>query len=376
MKNTILTILTVSMISITSFSSIYAYAETDDTRGTVTIKVINEETNKLFSENRNNFSVNGTPLSINGDVGGAIYLDGWNSAESNPHTIFDINKDFNYCIQYSAVDYDGYSYYIDTEKSDDIFDFTDSSQKVLNIYMKKHFWGEPSVYSFDELLAMSENELENYCKKNEFDYVSDEIIKSEMEQGAMCFIRMNPENFTINDYSDIIVSENISDIYRFNTDKYDFTKMISEINFPKEYFDVVVDENPFMIYSDSILSDDGEMKSYFFKLANLKVKIKSEYKDSDIAVRLYQLMRIIPEKCDDFHSISIQHTGCADNSCLRGDVNSDGIFNISDIVTFQKWLLGNSDIKLKDWKAADLCEDDVLNIFDFCMMKRELTNQK
>ncbi len=375
MKKSLFSLLSVSIITVSSLSGTYAYAETNDTRGTVTITVINEETNELFSENRNNFSVNGGSSGLNGNGGGAIYLDGWNTAESNPHTISDINKDFKYSIQYTHLDYNGYSYFIDAEKSDISFDFTDSSHKELKVYMKKNYWGEPVEYSFDELLTMSEEEFASCCKKNEFNYVPSDLIESDIKQGAMHFIRMNPERFAADTVSDTIVSESISDINKNNADEYDFAEMISELNLPKEYYDVEIDENPFMIYSDSILSDDGEMKSYFFKLANIKTEIKPEFKNSENAARLYQLMRILPEKCDDFHSISIQYTGCADNSCMRGDINSDGVFNISDIVTFQKWLLGNSDIKLKDWKAADLCEDDVLNILDFCMMKKELIQQ-
>jgi len=54
---------------------------------------------------------------------------------------------------------------------------------------------------------------------------------------------------------------------------------------------------------------------------------------------------------------------------VYGDVNGDGIFNISDLVTLQNWLFSIPDTKLADWKAADLNNDNILNIFDMCMMK-------
>lgn len=57
---------------------------------------------------------------------------------------------------------------------------------------------------------------------------------------------------------------------------------------------------------------------------------------------------------------------------ISGDVNSDGAFNISDVVVFQKWLLGVPNTELADWKAGDFCEDDMLNVFDLCLMKREI----
>jgi hypothetical protein len=38
----------------------------------------------------------------------------------------------------------------------------------------------------------------------------------------------------------------------------------------------------------------------------------------------------------------------------------------------QKWILAVSDVKIDDWKAADLYEDNKINVLDLCIMKREL----
>ena len=57
---------------------------------------------------------------------------------------------------------------------------------------------------------------------------------------------------------------------------------------------------------------------------------------------------------------------------LQGDVNADGKFNVADVILLQKWLLAVPDTKLPDWKAADFCEDDKLDVFDFCIMKQKL----
>ena len=59
---------------------------------------------------------------------------------------------------------------------------------------------------------------------------------------------------------------------------------------------------------------------------------------------------------------------------IAGDVNADGEFSIADVVLLQKWLLAVPDTKLADWKAADLCEDNKLNVFDMCLMRRKLVN--
>ena len=58
---------------------------------------------------------------------------------------------------------------------------------------------------------------------------------------------------------------------------------------------------------------------------------------------------------------------------VEGDVNSDGVFNISDVVMMQKWLLGSG--SLTDWESGDLCKDGIINVFDLCLMKRLLMLQ-
>jgi len=60
---------------------------------------------------------------------------------------------------------------------------------------------------------------------------------------------------------------------------------------------------------------------------------------------------------------------------LKGDVNADGKFDVSDIVTFQKWLLKAQNTELKNWKAADLCDDNILDVFDLCLMRKALIKQ-
>lgn len=55
---------------------------------------------------------------------------------------------------------------------------------------------------------------------------------------------------------------------------------------------------------------------------------------------------------------------------VQGDINADGKFDIADIVTLKKWILAVPDTELANWKAADLCEDGRLNVFDLCVMKQ------
>ncbi|MDE6670860.1 MAG: leucine-rich repeat protein [Ruminococcus sp.] len=55
-----------------------------------------------------------------------------------------------------------------------------------------------------------------------------------------------------------------------------------------------------------------------------------------------------------------------------GDMNGDNEFNISDVVMFQKYLLGGTDTEITDWKQADLNSDGVLDVFDLVLMRKKL----
>lgn len=58
-----------------------------------------------------------------------------------------------------------------------------------------------------------------------------------------------------------------------------------------------------------------------------------------------------------------------------GDCNADGKFTIADVVMLQRWILAVPDTELVNWKAADLCEDGVINSFDLAMMRHMLVKE-
>jgi hypothetical protein len=73
-------------------------------------------------------------------------------------------------------------------------------------------------------------------------------------------------------------------------------------------------------------------------------------------------------------TVKVEHLSLVaiDSETLMGDVNMDGEFNVSDLVLLQKWLLAVPDAELKDWKAADFSEDNRLDVFDLCLMRKKL----
>lgn len=64
-----------------------------------------------------------------------------------------------------------------------------------------------------------------------------------------------------------------------------------------------------------------------------------------------------------------------ENPYLLGDVNGDKNLNIADLVTFRNYLMGRTDTALVNWRAADICRDNVLDVFDLCRMKNLIINK-
>lgn len=105
-----------------------------------------------------------------------------------------------------------------------------------------------------------------------------------------------------------------------------------------------VNEN-MMIYSSTA---DGDYDLYFF--------------DGENSMKLTDFCTNKNELGVDFYLLE----------SVQGDVNLDGEFNVADVVLLQKWLLAVPDTYLADWKAADFVADDRLDVFDLCLMKREI----
>ncbi len=57
---------------------------------------------------------------------------------------------------------------------------------------------------------------------------------------------------------------------------------------------------------------------------------------------------------------------------IPGDVNNDGNVTIMDLILLQKWMLHVPDTTLPNWEAGDLCEDNVLNVYDLAALKKLL----
>lgn len=74
----------------------------------------------------------------------------------------------------------------------------------------------------------------------------------------------------------------------------------------------------------------------------------------------------------DYKTVTLvyEYEGSQTSTGIKGDVNADGKFTVADLVMMQKWLLGTGN--LTDWKAGDLNEDNIINVFDLVRMRQEI----
>lgn len=417
-----------------------------DERGTLTVTVIDEETNELFVEDRNCFGING----------GSIHLGSWNPSKNNPYTFTDVQTSFEYVVQYTAKDYDGYTYYIDTEKGEPMISFADATDKEVTVYMKKNVWGSSSdtttpetpvsteLKTFEELYALEENELKQYCTDHKINYISPEEAKNQIANKCGINIMVKPNDYLINADGDLLESEDLSVFNKRNFADYDFGKMISDLQYPESDYKFDSAKNDFAFYSVSEPDNNGNPKQKYLKLAQVHIDINTANSNRS-SERLYQLMAIWAEQNPIVYTVSLEKVGTSpdevisdldtirsmitkyvdenniyvrivpteentnsyitieyfsknenyknlitafitesnidsalvkfavkESSGIKGDVNCDGELNIADVILLQKWLLAVPNTYLADWKAADLCEDNRLDVFDLCLMKRAL----
>ncbi|MDE5557720.1 MAG: RICIN domain-containing protein [Ruminococcus sp.] len=73
---------------------------------------------------------------------------------------------------------------------------------------------------------------------------------------------------------------------------------------------------------------------------------------------------------------TVAQTFNIEKTILIGDVNADNEVNIADVLILQKWLLGVPNTELANWEAADLCKDDIIDVFDMIEMRKLLIENR
>ncbi|MDE5936712.1 MAG: DUF4832 domain-containing protein, partial [Ruminococcus sp.] len=171
----------------------------------------------------------------------------------------------------------------------------------------------------------------------------------------------------------------LSNLRVFMQDSGNEWKLMSDITIPE-----------CTVYSDfSILSafadvslNEGESYEYTAvpNLSGDKIKYEWSFNGKIISDSETLFLRNITKENEGEYSVKITSESGIEKtvkafklsvlsaSHVAGDANGDGLCSISDAVMLEKWLLGAG--KLTCWHNVDLCEDGVIDIFDFIMLRR------
>ncbi len=140
-----------------------------------------------------------------------------------------------------------------------------------------------------------------------------------------------------------------------NTKTIEFTDTIASIDLNDNDGTITFKNNGIFTFSGTDYFAGDENKDLAHYEANDKISIRFTYNTDAGAI------------------INIESLSLESNAHkVHGDVNSDGVFNISDVVLLQKWLLAAPETNLADWQTGDLSEDGKLNVSDLCIMKHML----
>ncbi|WP_295085315.1 LamG-like jellyroll fold domain-containing protein [Ruminococcus sp.] len=70
------------------------------------------------------------------------------------------------------------------------------------------------------------------------------------------------------------------------------------------------------------------------------------------------------------YKCALTHREITDKVVIKGDVNGDEVLSVADLVTMQRYLLGN--VSLSNWENGDLNNDSRMDVFDLCLIRKLL----
>lgn len=142
--------------------------------------------------------------------------------------------------------------------------------------------------------------------------------------------------------------------------------------------------NEYSTQSYFCINTDKEVSIFNDSVAEIQEKLNtSSYVDGDLGLGTCDIMDFYKIKAlkdgkltvtagsDKYHNLEIKNGIFRRLSDIKGDANGDKKISISDAVMLQKWILGSGELTC--WKNTDLNNDNQVDIFDLCLLKKQLT---
>ena len=89
-------------------------------------------------------------------------------------------------------------------------------------------------------------------------------------------------------------------------------------------------------------------------------------------MKLRRLLAAAAAMCIALPAVVSDYSAATDVRRIKGDVNGDMVFNLADMILFQRWLKGSGELTAAP--NADINEDEVCDVFDLSAMRKLLIN--
>lgn len=232
------------------------------------------------------------------------------------------------------------------------------------------------LLSFEELYALEEDELKQYCSDHNLTYKSKEYVEERLTYAPVTWVNVKLNDYLLKGESDLLESNDRNAFNKKNYYDYDFEKMTSDLNMPEKYYKFHAERNDFSYDYHSENDADGNPKYTYRKYAAIFVEPDPSVANELSLVRLYQLIYVWTQQNPIVYggttAILVPAPGnpiVVEELDTLGDINSDGYINAVDASSVLSYYASISTNQEGGYDAlqklnADVNQDRLINAVD------------
>lgn len=232
------------------------------------------------------------------------------------------------------------------------------------------------LLTFEELYALEEDELKQYCSEHNLTYKSKEYVEERLAYAPVTWVNVKLNDYLLKGESDLLESSDMNAFNKKNYYDYDFEKMTSDLNMPEKYYKFHAEKNDFSYGYYSEYDADGNIIHTNQKYAAIFVEPDPSVANERSIARLYQLIYVWTQQNPIVYGGTTMILGPAPDSPVvieeldtLGDVNSDGYINAVDASSVLSYYARISTNQEGGYDAlqklnADVNQDRLINAVD------------
>ena len=232
------------------------------------------------------------------------------------------------------------------------------------------------LLTFEELYALDEDELKQYCSEHNLTYKSKEYAEERVASTPVTWVNVKLNDYLLKGESDLLESNDRNAFNKKNYYDYDFEKMTSDLNMPEKYYKFHAEKNDFAFGHYSMNDADGNPELVYQKYAAIFVEPDPSVANERSIARLYQLIYVWTQQNPIVYGGTTMILGPAPGNQIvveeldtLGDINSDGYINAVDASLVLSYYARISTDQAGGYDAlqklnADVNQDRLINAVD------------